>query len=202
MDISVVSALITNVMAIPSTIIGVLMQERVKKITLPEQQIWYQTLTEVLVPLINALKEINEHTWDEKKQTMKKLLNQKQILIPPEIESLIEKTLSVSETTRYYAQEELLKVTESYAHWYRKKLKYPYNDEKINLSHVPDANKKQNIKIRILTFIFTSWVFCNLCMGGLGAYSLINRQPVNIEPWFIMSITLSVLILFSPLFKE
>ena len=193
MDVSVVSTLMTGTATIISSIVNIFMQKKVEKSILPERQIWNKTLTEVLVPLINILEEINAHTWDEKRQTMLELLNQKQILIPPEIESLMKGTLNASETTRDDRQETLLKVVESYAHGYRKNLKYPYGEEKIDSNHIPYAEKKRNIKFLVLTTLFSIFAFCNLCIAGLCIYTLINKQPIDLLPWCALSMFFATL---------
>lgn len=190
MDVSTVNALITGGSGLTSAMLGLFVNKKYEKYKVSKQAIQFQTLTEVLIPLFNTLNPINENSWDKQRQTMLKLFNQKQILIPTDIESLIERVLKINGKTEPYEQDrlgELLEITESYIHWYRKKLNYPYNKEKIKSYYTPNTHKLQNLNHWLYGVVFIIWMFCDMYVFGFSIYALISHQPssISIEPIMI-----------------
>ena len=151
-----------------------------------------KTLLEVLVPLLNTLNNLNRYTWPEQEKIILELFNGKQVLIPPVLAEEMQHVLSADDDERDEIMQNLYKITDAYANWYRKKLGYPYDDSKIDKRYTATTARNEKIKGWVALIVDMVWFLCGLYTLLMEVYWNATNTEAQLTVWNAVPIVVGV----------
>lgn len=185
MEVSTVNTLITVCATLLASWMGLQVKKYADESVLPKKSIYGRTLSDVFVPILNALNEINRYTWDEQEKLLITLLHDKQVLIPPALAAQMQHALLSDDARRESALQGLNNMTEAYANWYRKHLGYPYDPKKIDKRYTANTQRNEAIKNFTLLFLAVVWMLCTLYTVFAIMYLSEHNHTAELTPWNI-----------------
>ena len=192
MEVSTVNTFITAFSAILVAWIGFQAKKYVDQSILPQRSIQTKTLLEVLVPLLNTLNNLNRYTWPEQEKIILELFNGKQVLIPPVLAEEMQHVLSADDDERDEIMQNLYKITDAYANWYRKKLGYPYDDSKIDKRYTATTARNEKIKGWVALIDDMVWFLCGLYTLLMEVYWNATNTEAQLTVWNAVPIVVGV----------
>ena len=162
MDASTINTIITSCVSLLVSWLGFQVKKYADESVSSKSSIRSRTLSEVLVPLLNALNAINRLSWDEQEKVLLTLLHDKQVLIPPALSAQMQLVLSSDDAARAFALKKLCSMAESYASWYRKHLGYPYDAKKIDKRYTANTQRNEAIKGIVSLVFAVLWFLCSV----------------------------------------
>ncbi len=144
------------------------------------------------MPLLNTLNNLNRYTWPEQEKIILELFNGKQVLIPPVLAEEMQHVLSADDDERDEIMQNLYKITDAYANWYRKKLGYPYDDSKIDKRYTATTARNEKIKGWVALIVDMVWFLCGLYTLLMEVYWNATNTEAQLTVWNAVPIVVGV----------
>ena len=188
METSTVNALITSCATLMAAWMGLQVKKYADKSIVPKKSIQEKTLSDVLVPVLNASSVLNRYTWNEREKMLIELLHDKQIFIPPTLATQMQFVLSSDDSERKIALQRLNTMAESYASWYRKHLGYPYDAQKIDKRYTANSQRNEVVKGFASLILYVTWILCSLYTVFVFIYLSGHNYTVALTFWNIVPV--------------
>ena len=181
MDVTTLNQLISVGGVLASTWLGLQVKNASEKENFSKKSISKSIVTDVFVPLLDALYPYNRYSPDEQDKKLLDLVHTKRELIPPVVLKKIEAVLDNSDEER---KNNLLVVSESFYNCYKKTIGYPYDAKKINKEFTPRKELREKI-VMVLTIVFGALWFLSVgyTFMGLLYLSKTNFSDVASISW-------------------
>lgn len=155
MDVTTLNQLISVGGVLASTWLGLQVKNASEKENFSKKSISKSIVTEVFVPLLDALYPYNRYSRDEQNKKLLNLIQAKRELIPPVVLKQMEAVLE-NDDEKY--KNKLLVASESFYNCYKKTIGYPYDSKMINKEFTPKKELRDKVMMAISFILGLLWI--------------------------------------------